>query len=145
MFHANRLRLYAEAGLNVTEELLDTVENNDPHLNKVEQLLSLRYNSATERYEVEVKWKEFDYEAPTWEPFGQMQEDIPDKLAQFLGSYHDQEMAAAAKSSHQAYVPTAFRRRGMLRINPPPERLWIFSTISFVISYQLVTVWLSAG
>eukprot|EP00171_Calliarthron_tuberculosum_P006128 IDg6128t1 len=37
--HSNRLKRYAGSSFNVTEDLLDTVEHNDPHLNTVDELL----------------------------------------------------------------------------------------------------------
>lgn len=98
-YHANRLKIYADLHLNVTEELLDTVEHNDPHLNTVQELLDLRFDPEREQYEVRVKWRGFDYEDPTWEPFNVMSEDIPDKLAAFLTKFHDQAMVRAAKDS----------------------------------------------
>ncbi len=82
--HANRLKYYADSKLNVTEELCDTVDHNNPVLNTVSKLLDLRYNHATEAWEVKTKWRRFSYEEPTWEPLANLHEDIPDMLQKFL-------------------------------------------------------------
>ena len=42
LLHANRLKFYADAQLDVSEELLDTVAHNNSHRNTVEKLLDLR-------------------------------------------------------------------------------------------------------
>ena len=65
----------------------------------MEELLGLRFNAETHEYEVQVKWLGFDYEEPTWEPFGTMQEDIPDRLSIFLRDYPDQELAKKAREA----------------------------------------------
>lgn len=97
--HANRLKIYADSSLNVTEDMLDTVEHNDPHMNTVEELLGLQFNVEKEIYEVRIKWRGFDDEDPTWEPFPVMLEDIPDKLESFLKTYPDQNMVRDARNS----------------------------------------------
>ncbi len=63
------------------------------------KLLNLRFNPIEERYEVQARWKGFDYEEPTWEPLETMQEDIPEMLENFLKTFHDQELVAKAISS----------------------------------------------
>ena len=50
LFHSNKLKLYADSQLDVSERLLDTLNHNGPHLNTVEQLLFLRYNNDTAQY-----------------------------------------------------------------------------------------------
>ena len=84
LIHANRLKPYSDSSLNITEELLDAILHNDPHLQTVEALLNLRFNPVLERYEVQVKLRGFDYEDPTWEPFSTMHEDIPDMVDDFF-------------------------------------------------------------
>jgi len=59
LIHSNRLKFYADSQLNVTEELLDTVEHNDPHLQTVTKLLDMRFNDHFERFEVLVLQKTF--------------------------------------------------------------------------------------
>eukprot|EP00172_Hildenbrandia_rubra_P002599 Plantae.Rhodophyta-Hildenbrandia_rubra.ctg3560.p1 GENE.Plantae.Rhodophyta-Hildenbrandia_rubra.ctg3560~~Plantae.Rhodophyta-Hildenbrandia_rubra.ctg3560.p1 ORF type:complete len:305 (+),score=28.60 Plantae.Rhodophyta-Hildenbrandia_rubra.ctg3560:801-1715(+) len=99
LFHANRLKHYADSDLNMTEEFLDAVQHNDPQLQTVEQVLHLRFNPTLERYEVQVKWRGFDHEEPTWEPYATMLEDIPDVMAVFLNEYQNQKLVSAAKNA----------------------------------------------
>ena len=96
LFHANRLKFFADDKLDVTEELLTAMDHNDPHFQKVEELLGLRFNAETGAYEVQVKWLGFDYEDPTWEPLETMQEDIPERLSNFLRDHPDQELVQRA-------------------------------------------------
>lgn len=99
LLHANRLKFYSDAELNVTEVFLDTVAHNSCYLNKVEKLLDLRFKSDKNQYEVRAKWLGFDHEEPTWEPFDAMMEDIPALLSDYLASHPDQDLVSAAKAS----------------------------------------------
>ena len=94
--HASRIKCYDDSSLEVTEELLQTIQHNNPPLQTVEKLLALRYNEDQDRYEVQVQWKGFDYEDPTWEPFLTLQEDIPDLMATFLQDYPDHTLVQKA-------------------------------------------------
>ena len=61
--------------------------------------MGLRYKPQSEVYEVNVKWQDFDYEEPTWEPFANVQEDVPAILENFLQDYSDQDLVRAATDS----------------------------------------------
>ena len=106
LFHANRLKFFADDKLDVTEELLTVMDHNDPHYQKVEELLGLRFNAEKGEHEVQVRWVGFEYEDPTWEPLGIMHEDIPDKLSNFLRDYPDE---ALAKRAREAIAPVSAR------------------------------------
>lgn len=67
--HANKLKLFSDSNLAVQVELLDSLVHNQGHLNKVEKLIAVRYNSQGENWDVRVKCMGFDTEEPTWEPF----------------------------------------------------------------------------
>lgn len=97
--HNSRLKFYSDADFMVTEQLLKTVENNAPHYETITKMLKLRFNDSKNRYEVQCKWRGFAHEEPGWEPLQILFEDVPDMLNQFLTSYHDQELASAARSS----------------------------------------------
>ena len=99
LIHANRLKLYSDRSLNITEELLETIDNNAPHLQTVEELLELRFNETKAQYEVQVKWVGFEYEEPTWEPLAVLQEDIPALLEKFIQQHRDQVLVASARES----------------------------------------------
>ena len=99
LIHANRLKFFSDHSLNITEELLETIDQNAPHLQTVEELLESRFYEPRQQYEVRVKWVGFDYEELTWEPLAVMQEDILALLRKFLQQYPDQELVAAAIDS----------------------------------------------
>ena len=99
LVHANRLKFYADSQLNVTQELLDTIDHNDPHYNTVTKLLDLRYNRSTREYEVQAKWRGFSHEEPTWEPLANLHEDIPEMLENFLQAFSNQGTADRARCS----------------------------------------------
>ena len=53
--HADRLKFYSDKELQVTKELIDTIDNNQPHYNEVFRILSLRFNGTLRRWEVQIK------------------------------------------------------------------------------------------
>lgn len=50
--HENRLQFYSDASLNITEELLDALDHNDPDYQTVVTLLDLRFNAEIEQYQL---------------------------------------------------------------------------------------------
>ena len=62
--------------MDVTEELLKTIDSNDTHYNVALEILDLRFSSTLKQWEVQVRWKGFDDEEPTWEPILNIAEDI---------------------------------------------------------------------
>ncbi len=55
LIHANRLKFYVDSQLDVTEDLRDTIDHNNPVYNTVSKLLDLRYNASSGKYEVQTK------------------------------------------------------------------------------------------
>ena len=80
LIHANRLKFYSDSQLNITQELLETIDHNDPHCNVAVAFLYLRYNRSNRRYELKSKWRGFADELPTWEPLSILIEDAPDMV-----------------------------------------------------------------
>ena len=99
LVHANRLKYYADSQLNVTQELMNTIDHNDIHYSVVSKLLGLRYNRSKKYYEVQVKWKGFHHEEPTLESILVLHEDIPDMLNAFLSNHQEKEKEKNAKES----------------------------------------------
>lgn len=97
--HANRLKLYADSSLEMTETSLDPSAYINPHFNTVEKLLDLHFNEDLSRYEIETQWRGFEYEDPTWEPLTILKEDIPKMLNVFLENFHNQELVAEATAN----------------------------------------------
>lgn len=46
LVHANRLKFYADSKLNVTDELLESINHNDTQYSVVTKILGLRYNKS---------------------------------------------------------------------------------------------------
>ena len=99
LVHAERLKFYSDSKLDITEELLQTVEHNDPHYYTVTQILDLRFNESTKNFEVKCKWRGFSDDEYTWEPFNIIREDIPDMLEKFLQNFSNQKLVNAARFS----------------------------------------------
>lgn len=59
---AKYVKLYANLHVNVTQELLDTIDNNDPHYQIVTKLLYLAYNRHVKEGFVQAKWRSFNLE-----------------------------------------------------------------------------------
>ena len=54
-FHVNHLKFYADSELDVTEDLLESIDHNESHLQKIYCILNLRFNKTLERYEVKIQ------------------------------------------------------------------------------------------
>ena len=106
--HADRLKFYSDKDLQITKELIDTIDNNQPHYNEVLRILSLRFNRSLRRWEVQIKWKGFSHEQPTWEPVQNIHEDVPELLEQFFKSYKHQSQVERARMALRR-----FRERGV--------------------------------
>lgn len=98
MVHNNRLKFYNDSSLDVTDELLKTIQHNHPHYNTVTKFLDLRYNKGQKQYEVLTKWRGFTDEQPGWEPLQIMHEDVPEFLETFLQSHENKELVSEAKT-----------------------------------------------
>ena len=105
--HADRLKFYSDKELQITKELIDTIDNNQPHYNEVLRILGLRFNRSLRRCEVQIKWKGFSHEQPTWEPVQNNHEDVPELLEQFFKSYKHQSQVELARMALRR-----FRERG---------------------------------
>ncbi len=62
LVRASRIKFYSHSKLNVTDELLDTFENSNPHYQIVLKILDLRFNEDPGIYQVLVKWRGFFHE-----------------------------------------------------------------------------------
>jgi hypothetical protein len=80
--HASRLKFFADATLEVNEDLKNYVAFGDEGF-YVEELLEARCN-AEGKQEILVKWKGLDVEEASWEPVSQLHEDIPVVLRRWL-------------------------------------------------------------
>ena len=99
LVHVERLKFYSDSNLDITEELLQTVERNDPHYYTVTQILDLRFNEGTKNFEVQCNWRGFSDDEYTWEPFNIIREDIPDMLEKFRQNFSNQKPVNTARFS----------------------------------------------
>ena len=81
--HTSRMKFYADASLEVTEELLQHVETTSYQF-EVEALLDLR-DSPTGQ-ELLVSWRGFPESMNTWEPLETIREDLPGMVEEFLSN-----------------------------------------------------------
>jgi hypothetical protein len=87
--HATRLRFYKGKELNVTAELAQAAEHNDPQLYVMSKILDARYNEQEMFHELLVAWRGFPDGETTWEPYSVMAVDVPDMVAKFMESHED--------------------------------------------------------
>ena len=74
--HASRMKHYAAAAADVTQDLLDHVAYVEGgHL--VEELRDCRFNRTTKRWDILVKWMGLDELETSWEPASDIAEDVP--------------------------------------------------------------------
>eukprot|EP00173_Palmaria_palmata_P000654 Plantae.Rhodophyta-Palmaria_palmata.ctg13165.p1 GENE.Plantae.Rhodophyta-Palmaria_palmata.ctg13165~~Plantae.Rhodophyta-Palmaria_palmata.ctg13165.p1 ORF type:complete len:337 (-),score=45.86 Plantae.Rhodophyta-Palmaria_palmata.ctg13165:285-1295(-) len=99
LVHANCLKFYADSSLEVTEELLDTIDHKQPRYNTVTKFLDLAYERTDRVWKVQTKWRGFDHEEPTWEPLDVMNDDVPEMLTEFLDAFTDQRKVQRARMS----------------------------------------------
>ena len=73
--HATRLKFYADKDLHVTSDFLAQVAHNSEGF-EVETLEDVRYVSATQSYEILVKWRGLQAVENSWEPASVLFEDV---------------------------------------------------------------------
>ncbi|OWZ12898.1 LOW QUALITY PROTEIN: hypothetical protein PHMEG_00013864 [Phytophthora megakarya] len=80
----NRLKFYADAELNITEEL-HVVHNGEGHV--VETLLKTRFNRQDQRHEIKVHWRGLDCVVDSWEPADTLFQDVPAVVSAFIWAH----------------------------------------------------------
>jgi hypothetical protein len=80
MVHAQRIRAYADASLDITEDIIDQAAN-DSWSTHVDSIIGVRLVDGGE-FELKVKW--LGFEETTWEPLQTLHEDVPEKVLAYL-------------------------------------------------------------
>jgi hypothetical protein len=93
--HSSRLRLYHDASLDVSADLLAQIAHNELGYD-VRSIKDIRYDSETREHQVLVSWLVFEDSDDTWEPLRVMYEDVPDKVRVFLDRYPQRTLVEAA-------------------------------------------------
>jgi len=109
--HGDRIRLYADNKLNVTEEL-KTQFAFDNATFEVENVLDVRDNKETENLEAHVKWLGFSELENTWEPLAQLIEDAPTVIQNFVENNPEHLLMEQVKQAlHGQPVKRSHKRR----------------------------------
>ncbi|OWZ04013.1 LOW QUALITY PROTEIN: hypothetical protein PHMEG_00024161 [Phytophthora megakarya] len=90
--HASRLKFYADASLDVTEELLEHISSQGIIL-AVEKLKDHRWNDAIGDFEILVQWRGLEAIEDSYEPLTSLARDIPILVNQYVTTA-DQEFQA---------------------------------------------------
>ncbi|GMF29679.1 unnamed protein product [Phytophthora fragariaefolia] len=114
--HASRMKLYAEAGREVTEDLVQHIIHGEGgHL--VERFIECRFGRELRAWEIRVKWFGLDELEASWESVRIMLEDQPGLVEKFIEEHQTdtlvQKMAQALNIRGAEEV--AGRRRGRAR------------------------------
>ncbi|KAE9076591.1 hypothetical protein PF006_g28099 [Phytophthora fragariae] len=81
--HASRLKFYADASRNVTEDLVAQAMHADGgHL--VSKLVKCRMQPETHTWEIQVEWIGLDPLEASWEPATIIYEDVPELVKRFV-------------------------------------------------------------
>ncbi|ETL83427.1 hypothetical protein L917_16625 [Phytophthora nicotianae] len=87
--HVSRLKFYADASLNVTEELLEHISA-QVILLSVEKLKSHRWNDMINDYEVLVQWKGLEQIEDSYEPLTSLARDVSTLVTQYVAAADQQ-------------------------------------------------------
>jgi hypothetical protein len=74
--HATRLKFYADASMNVTEEIRQHVANQGITL-AVREIMDHRRNNRTRQWELLVSWRGLESSEDSWEPLDDIYADVP--------------------------------------------------------------------
>ncbi|KAE8952990.1 hypothetical protein PR003_g34154, partial [Phytophthora rubi] len=113
--HASRLKFYADASLDVTEELREHISSQGIVL-AIEKLKEHRWNDQIRDYEVLVQWKGLEAIEDSYEPLTSLARDVPVLVAKYVASAdqglqeHWQRQLLAAKDSDRLLTPPLRRR-----------------------------------
>ncbi|KAL4093150.1 hypothetical protein PRIC1_012137 [Phytophthora ramorum] len=87
--HASRLKFYADASLDVTEELLEHISAQGIVL-AVEKLKEHRWNQAINDYEILVQWKGLEPIEDSYEPLASLSRDVATLVTTYVATADDQ-------------------------------------------------------
>ncbi|KAH9092351.1 hypothetical protein LEN26_018494 [Aphanomyces euteiches] len=103
--HASRLKLFAAADLNVTQDLLDHIAYVEGgHL--VERFIDCRFDRPKKSWVILVQWFGLDELENSWEPVENLLEDVPAQVHKFLDEFagsnpHVNRLRAVVRSINQ--------------------------------------------
>ncbi|KAE9062778.1 hypothetical protein PF010_g29265 [Phytophthora fragariae] len=89
--HVSRLKFYADAELNQTEELLELVSSQGMMLG-VEAICDHLFNHTLERWELLVSWMGLQAIENSWEPLTTLLQDVPSKVREYAIACEDDDL-----------------------------------------------------
>ena len=96
--HGSRLKLFRNADFNVTTDCLENIKFQDGEYSVIQKLLDVR--SGLSGIEVQVLWKGFDSEEPTWESADVLIENVPALMIDFINDL----ISSCSKSKKQPAI-----------------------------------------
>lgn len=80
--HGTRIKLFRNSSYKVTDEVTEYIKYQQGQYCIVDSIQDIRRNNGI--VELQVSWKGFDDEDPTWTPLEDLKEDIPTMVQEFL-------------------------------------------------------------
>ncbi|POM66562.1 Hypothetical protein PHPALM_17559 [Phytophthora palmivora] len=91
--HGSRLKFYADAALNTTEEIMELVSSQCMLLG-VDKFIEHRYNQELGRWELLVSWLGLQAIENSWEPLSTLLQDVPVKVREYVNASGSDELCA---------------------------------------------------
>jgi hypothetical protein len=91
MAHPSRVKFYAEADLDVNDEILEHVSRQGVLL-KVEKVLDARWNADVSNYQLLVKWDGLEEIESSWENLDKMKRETPKIVDAYLVGMKNESM-----------------------------------------------------
>jgi hypothetical protein len=95
--HASRLKYFAAANLDVTEEINEHVSRQGMTL-AVNAIVAHKYNTRTRMWELLVSWKGLQPIQDSWEPLSDMYEDVPAMVEEYIIDKNAHQLTAALRN-----------------------------------------------
>lgn len=89
-WHAENLKRYADKDLVVTDQLVEFAAQGGRGY-VVEAILNHRWNPDLRQWELEILWEGYPRDEATWEPFVNVNEDVPVRVRAYVNAMDDED------------------------------------------------------
>ncbi|KAF1317462.1 hypothetical protein FI667_g14764, partial [Globisporangium splendens] len=107
--HGSRLKFYADASMNVNEELIEHISTQGVVLG-VAAFKEFRFNRDLRRWELLVSWQGFEAVGDSWEGLTDLYKDVPTKVIEFAASSSSQDFKEAVQHLSKPHAWTTIKR-----------------------------------